>query len=266
MTRYDLSGVRTKPSKKHPEGKVRHGLKKCGECRKQFTCAVGTVFEHARMPLTKMLQAVHLMCRPRRASARTSFRAPRDPVQERVVPVAPHPRGDGIGNPTPMGGWGKIVEADETYHWSVPPSSTDARRAEAYTRLRVACRWSSVAVKFVHVHSASATMKNIRPIVLATTRIANPCSRPTRARHYKGHRHEFTGHITVNALHGRISARQRPHQRAGRLLSRSSSAACAASTSIAPSSICTDIWRSSISGTATASSWALMTNSVRSMR
>lgn len=58
---YDLSGVRSKPSKKHPKGKVRHGLKKCGECRKQFTVKVGTVFEHARIPLTKMLQAVHLM-------------------------------------------------------------------------------------------------------------------------------------------------------------------------------------------------------------
>ena len=40
---------------------IRHGLKKCGECRKQFTVKVGTVFEHARMPLHKMLQAVHLM-------------------------------------------------------------------------------------------------------------------------------------------------------------------------------------------------------------
>src|SRR5690606_16408739 len=58
---YDLSGVRTKPSKKNPEGKVRFGLKKCGECRKQFTAKVGTVFEHARLPLHKMLQAVHLM-------------------------------------------------------------------------------------------------------------------------------------------------------------------------------------------------------------
>ena len=58
---YDLAGVRSKPSVKNPEGVVRHGLKKCGECRKQFTVKVGTVFEHARMPLHKMLQAVHLM-------------------------------------------------------------------------------------------------------------------------------------------------------------------------------------------------------------
>ena len=57
---YDLAGVRSKASQKNPEGVVRHGLKKCGECRKQFTVKVGTVFEHARMPLHKMLQAVHL--------------------------------------------------------------------------------------------------------------------------------------------------------------------------------------------------------------
>ena len=58
---YKLEGVRSKPSKKNPEGVVRHGLKKCGECRKQFTAKVGTVFEDAKLPLHKMLQAVHLM-------------------------------------------------------------------------------------------------------------------------------------------------------------------------------------------------------------
>jgi transposase-like protein len=58
---YDLSDVRGSKSKKNPEGAIRYGLKKCGECRKQFTAKVGTVFEHGRMPLHKMLQAVHLM-------------------------------------------------------------------------------------------------------------------------------------------------------------------------------------------------------------
>ncbi len=58
---YDLKGVRGSKSKKNPEGAIRHGLKKCGECRKQFTVKVGTVFEHGRIPLHKMLQAVYLM-------------------------------------------------------------------------------------------------------------------------------------------------------------------------------------------------------------
>jgi transposase-like protein len=37
---YRLEGVRTKPSKKFPEGKDRHGLWKCRDCRKQFTVLV----------------------------------------------------------------------------------------------------------------------------------------------------------------------------------------------------------------------------------
>lgn len=45
---YDLANVRGKPSGKSPEGAIRYGLKKCGECRQQFTAKVGTVFEHAR--------------------------------------------------------------------------------------------------------------------------------------------------------------------------------------------------------------------------
>ena len=58
---YVLKGVRSKPSKKNPEGVERHGLKKCGSCRKQFTVRVGTVFESSHVPLTKWLQAAYLM-------------------------------------------------------------------------------------------------------------------------------------------------------------------------------------------------------------
>lgn len=47
--------------KPNAEKRVRLGLKKCGHCKKQFTVKVGTVFEHGRMPLNLMLQAVYLM-------------------------------------------------------------------------------------------------------------------------------------------------------------------------------------------------------------
>lgn len=59
---YALKGVRSKPSKAHPEGIVRHGLKKCGHCRKQFTVRIGTVFESSHIPLHQWLQAFHLLC------------------------------------------------------------------------------------------------------------------------------------------------------------------------------------------------------------
>jgi transposase-like protein len=43
------------------EKRIRIGLHRCGHCKGQFTVKVGTVFEHARLPLHKMLQAVYLM-------------------------------------------------------------------------------------------------------------------------------------------------------------------------------------------------------------
>ncbi|WP_415404091.1 IS1595 family transposase [Tateyamaria sp. SN3-11] len=58
---YRLTGVRTKPSKKNPEGKERHGLWKCRECRKQFTVRKGTIFEESHIEMFKWLQAIHLM-------------------------------------------------------------------------------------------------------------------------------------------------------------------------------------------------------------
>jgi len=58
---YKLEGVRTKASKKNPEGKERFGLWKCRECRKQFTVRKGTIFEESHLPLHLWLQAIHLM-------------------------------------------------------------------------------------------------------------------------------------------------------------------------------------------------------------
>ena len=60
---YQLKGVRSKPSltEKHPEGKVRHGLKKCKACGKQFTVRIGTIFEGSHIDLQLWLQAIYLM-------------------------------------------------------------------------------------------------------------------------------------------------------------------------------------------------------------
>ena len=58
---YELKGVRSKPSKKNPEGKVRHGLKKCKGCGKQFTVRIGTIFEDSHIELHLWLQAIYLM-------------------------------------------------------------------------------------------------------------------------------------------------------------------------------------------------------------
>lgn len=41
---------------------VRKGVWKCKTCRKQFTVTVGTIFEDSRIPLSKWLLGIHLLC------------------------------------------------------------------------------------------------------------------------------------------------------------------------------------------------------------
>ena len=59
---YAFDGVRSKSSVKNPESVERHGLKKWGACRKQFTVRIGTNFEESHIALHLWLQAIHLMC------------------------------------------------------------------------------------------------------------------------------------------------------------------------------------------------------------
>jgi transposase-like protein len=113
---YDLSDVRGSKSKKNPEGAIRHGLKKCGECRKQFTAKVGTVFEHARMPLHKMLQAVHLMVSSKKGISANQLARVLE-VQFKSAWFLAHRIREAMasGDLSAFGNGGGIVEADETF-------------------------------------------------------------------------------------------------------------------------------------------------------
>ena len=42
-------------------GHIRHGLKKCARCRKQFTVRTGTILESSHIPLLKWVQAIYLI-------------------------------------------------------------------------------------------------------------------------------------------------------------------------------------------------------------
>lgn len=113
---YRLEGVRTKPSKKNPEGKERHGLWKCRECRKQFTVRKGTIFEESHLPLHLWLQAIHLMVSSKKGISSHQL--------HRVLGITyksawflTHRIRECMrsGDFSPMGGGGGAVEVDETY-------------------------------------------------------------------------------------------------------------------------------------------------------
>lgn len=104
-------------TKLHGE-KHRLGLWKCNEkdCRKQFTVKVGTVFEHGRMPLHKMLQAVYLICSSKKGISAHQLARTLD-IQYKSAWFLAHRIREAM---TPLGaivigGVGKVIEADETY-------------------------------------------------------------------------------------------------------------------------------------------------------
>ncbi len=113
---YVLNGVRTKPSRKHPEGKERHGLKKCKGCGKQYTVRVGTIFEGSHIDLHLWLQAIHLMTSSKKGVSSNQL--------HRVLGITLKSawfmshrireamRDDGVAG---FGAGGGVVEVDETF-------------------------------------------------------------------------------------------------------------------------------------------------------
>jgi transposase-like protein len=102
------------------EGKrqARIGLWKCNEkeCRKQFTVKVGTVFEHGRIPLNKMLQAVYLLCCSKKGCSSHQLHRVLG-ITYKAAWFLSHRIREAMrdGSLAPLGGGGKIVEADETF-------------------------------------------------------------------------------------------------------------------------------------------------------
>jgi transposase-like protein len=99
------------------EGKsTRAGLKKCGECRQQFTVKVGTVFEHGRMPLNKMLQAAYLMTSSKKGISAHQLHRVLEITYKSAWFLAHRIReAMRVGDLAPFGGEGGVVEVDETY-------------------------------------------------------------------------------------------------------------------------------------------------------
>ena len=96
---------------------TRPGLCKCYACKKPFTVRQGTIFESSHLALHLWLQVIHLMCASKKGISTRQIQRMLDcsmktawflthRIREVMAP------GSDAG---PLGGPGKIVEADETY-------------------------------------------------------------------------------------------------------------------------------------------------------
>lgn len=184
----------------------RPGVYQCNECREQFTVTVGTVMERSKIPLNKWVMGLHLMCASKKGVSahqlhrmlgityKTAwFMAHR--LREAMRPLP--------GSQEPMGGEGKIVEADETYIGKVEEAKpSKSRRGRPHLKSGGGfdkCAVVSLVERGGTVrsfHPATATKVDVQAIVKAN--IAKESRFMTdESRLYTGLSAHFAEHSTV---------------------------------------------------------------------
>lgn len=95
---------------------TRVGVYKCYACRKPFTVKVGTIFESSHVPLHKWLQAIFLLSSSKKGMSSNQLARTLE-ITLKSAWFLSHRIREAMrdGSFGPLGGEGKVVEADETY-------------------------------------------------------------------------------------------------------------------------------------------------------
>jgi transposase-like protein len=103
--------------KANPAKRIREGLWRCGDCKRQFTVKIGTVFEHMRLPLHKALQAVYLVTSSKKGISAHQLHRTLE-ITYKSAWFLLHRIREAMRDDSdiaPMGGNGGVVEVDETF-------------------------------------------------------------------------------------------------------------------------------------------------------
>jgi len=76
-------------------GKTQAGMFLCNDCRDKFTVRTGTVMARSHVPLHKWLLATHIMAASKKGVSQANGAYARRHLQDCVVPLPSHPRGNG---------------------------------------------------------------------------------------------------------------------------------------------------------------------------
>ncbi len=172
----------------------RPGLYQCAECREQFTVTVKTVFERSKIPLSKWLSALFLLTASKKGvSAHQIHRSLGISYKSSWFMMHRLREALRTGGLAPMGGAGKIVEADETYFG----------RLEGQPKFKAGYAHKNVIVTLVErggsarsFHVDGTRVADIAPIV--NENIKRETSLMTdEAMHYKSVGKGFARHETV---------------------------------------------------------------------
>ncbi len=180
-------------------GKTQNGMFLCNDCRDKFTVRTGSVFERSHIPLHKWLLATHLMAASKkgmsalqlqRMLALGSYRSAWfmcHRIREAMKP-------EKVG---PLGGFNKVVEADETYIGGKPRLGEKNRKRGRGTKKAAVMALVERDGKSYSFHVANVSAKTLRPIIVKVVSRKSHFMTDELAT-YEPIGREFAGHSTVN--------------------------------------------------------------------
>jgi transposase-like protein len=184
------------------KAKVRDGLYQCKDCREQFTVTVGTVMERSKIPLNKWVAAMYLMSAGKKGTSAHQLHRTLGITYQSAwflahrIREAMKPKHKG-----PMGGEGKIVEADETYYGPMDVVRTRTKKGRPGLKskrpiLSLVERGGDVRT----FHIKEATAEQARNIMVRNIR-RETVLHTDESRIYTELGWEFAGHETVVHSH-----------------------------------------------------------------
>ena len=147
--------------------KHRPGLYQCNDCHGQFSVTVGTLYERSHIPLHKWLLATHLMTASKKGISAHQLHRMLGITYKSAWFMA-HRIREGMReiNPAPMGGAGKVAEADETYIGGKEKNKHKSKRHSGVGGVGKEIAFSLVGKVRSH-HVPEVTAKTLRPILTA---------------------------------------------------------------------------------------------------
>lgn len=151
---YPLTGKSSRP-----------GLYKCGDCRKQFTVTVGTLFEDSKIPLNKWLMAVYMMCSSKKGISSHQLHRMLG-ITYKSAWFMTHRIREAMKDPIfvfKLGGGGSEVEADETFWGNRKPRGQKKGRGYQHKEKIFSLVERGGEVRSFHVPQVNAA--TLRPLM-----------------------------------------------------------------------------------------------------
>jgi transposase-like protein len=138
-------------------GKTQAGMFICNDCRDKFTARTGTVMERSHVPVHKWLLAIHLLNQGKNGASAHEIHRSLGITYKTAWFLCHRIREAMIDKkPSPMGGKGKSVQADETYYGNSSKRAKGYKKGHSHKQGVVALVEPKGRARVFHVKPATA--------------------------------------------------------------------------------------------------------------